>query len=216
MRRPGGGGSSKGKNEWGTSNVRAVIDCNLCSKQRCIFSMKRLGRSALKRLRGVLENVQYVCGSPLFDPDVSEGDEEVQMLRNEVYTKPKLDCGMDMETQFFSCVAGGRRTEVCGVCGLDEYDLLCPPEEDVLQYSKVFSICTACKTLGRGFPHSKKRPSGGRRGSGPAPKRRGRGRGRGRSGDSARGGDEEIEFETGAEEEIEEEDTAEDLSEESE
>ena len=47
-------------------------------------------------------------------------------------------------------------------------------------------------------------------------KGRGRGRGRGRSGDSARGGDEEIEFETGAEEEIEEEDTAEDLSEESE
>ncbi len=126
--------------------------------------------------------------------------EEGHLLAVKLHTKPGLDCGVPMESQFFTCSLAGRDTNICGVCGLAEAELLEPPPSLLNTFSKVWQLCTDCKAAGHEFPHGKKKAnadavtgaaekkrkrqerSAGSKASGSASaSSRGRGRGRGSS-----------------------------------
>lgn len=44
-------------------NVRAVVNCTLCSKPRCIYAKKNLAVRESRMLRRSIEKQQFICGA---------------------------------------------------------------------------------------------------------------------------------------------------------
>ena len=53
--------------------------------------------------------------------------------------------------QFFTTNIAGRSTDICGLCGLDEYELEQPPAEMLSLYALVQPTCSKCRAEGKGF-----------------------------------------------------------------
>jgi hypothetical protein len=82
------GGRVRGGNSVSSSNVGAVVMCQNCSKQRCVFSAAGLQPEQRTLMKAALADAMYVCGGPL----VPEDHELHEVLR----TKDGLTCCTDM------------------------------------------------------------------------------------------------------------------------
>jgi hypothetical protein len=100
-------------------NVGVVIQCEECSKWRCLHSKRKLHTKARRELEVLLETTLYSCGANLSTMDMGDGDP-----LGDVYARINLTCNTLIELTYYS--AGYEN--ICIQCGsteelhlLDEY-----------------------------------------------------------------------------------------------
>lgn len=122
-----------------TNYARAIITCADCSKPRVLFASKVLTPNETSVLEARLDSVIYTCGAcELFDDD--------HPLKNKVFVKSALVCGMPVEKSYYSA---GKFPLCCSWCGEVQEALLVELSQLDLGGKKGYPICTDCH--GRGL-----------------------------------------------------------------
>ena len=75
-------------------NVRDVVTCIQCNKQRCIYSEHALSNWENRELKSILHKYSFHCGC-MITPDVS-------FLLGMVFTRLELTCSSPMELPFYA------------------------------------------------------------------------------------------------------------------
>ena len=116
--------------------VRLSVLCTECIKPRCIFSESRLANDDLIKLREALEEVDYVCGSPLL--------QESHPLFAKVVVRAGLTCQDDVSAVYFSCK---KFPNVCYACGSEDPEAVPAAIKATSQAAN--PVCAACAAAGK-------------------------------------------------------------------
>ncbi|CAB4442447.1 unnamed protein product [Rhizophagus irregularis] len=124
------------------SNIRKLINCTICNKPRCIFSKNALNDKEKTSLEILLDNVIYICGSPIAP--------ETHNLYEKVYVRQKIHCSSPIEAVYFSC--RHLKTEIiCFYCG-EKNELLEPNDSLKKKFTTIYPFCQTCKSKGYNWP----------------------------------------------------------------
>ncbi|GBB99535.1 hypothetical protein RclHR1_03550015 [Rhizophagus clarus] len=113
------------------SNIRKLVNCTVCNKPRCIFSKNALSDEEKTSLEILLDNVIYICGSPITP--------EMHDLYKKVYVRQKIYCNSPIEAVYYSC----HRLKIeiiCFYCG-DENELLEPDDNLKKKFTTIYPFC---------------------------------------------------------------------------
>jgi hypothetical protein len=124
------------------SNIRKLVNCTICNKPRCIFSKCALNDEEKTSLEILLDNVIYICGSPITP--------ETHNLYEKIYIKQKIYCNSPIEAVYYSCRR--LKTEIiCFYCG-DKNELLEPDDNLKKKFTTIYPFCKICKDKGYNWP----------------------------------------------------------------
>lgn len=118
--------------------VRDIITCVDCQKPRCVYSEKSLTLYQEYRLRGIKDDIWYVCGDSL--------GEDLPFI-----TKHAISCSSPIETPYYRN-SNCQFPPVCSHCGTAEelLDDFSEYMEDMFaKYSVVRPICERCRAAGK-------------------------------------------------------------------
>ncbi|PKY53552.1 hypothetical protein RhiirA4_547713 [Rhizophagus irregularis] len=124
------------------NHIRRFVNCTICSKPRCIFSKNMLSDNEKTSLEILLDNVIYICGSPITP--------EAHNLYEKVYIRQKIHCNSPIEAVYYSCRR--LKTEIiCFYCG--EKDGLLEPDDNLKKkFTTIYPFCQTCKNKGHNWP----------------------------------------------------------------
>lgn len=110
-------------------NVSLVIQCHECERWRLIYSKNALNFREKAELGGILEQIQYSCGSGL--QEIEHDDHSV--LRK-LFTRMNLTCSSPMEIPYYS---SNEHEPLCFHCGCEDI-----VKDDMMEDK--YPICHQC------------------------------------------------------------------------
>ena len=124
------------------NHIRRFIYCIICNKPRCIFSKNALNDNEKTSLEILLDNVIYICGSPIIP--------ETHDFYEKIYIRQKIHCSSPIEAVYYSCCR--LKTEViCFYCG--EKDGLLESDDSLKKkFATIYPFCQTCKSKGYNWP----------------------------------------------------------------
>ena len=93
-------------------NVTLIIQCHECEKWRLIYSKATLTPQEKVELGGILEEIQYSCGSGL-----QEIEHDDRSVLQKVFTRTNLTCSSPIELPYYS---NNIHEPLCFHCGSEE------------------------------------------------------------------------------------------------
>ena len=118
-------------------NVRDVVTCIQCNKQRCIYSEHALSNWENRELKSILHKYSFHCGC-MITPDVS-------FLLGMVFTRLELTCSSPMELPFYANTKIYVQKDICYCIrkGVQE------DKELKKQFKTILPLCLSCKEKGK-------------------------------------------------------------------
>lgn len=76
-----------------SAKVRSFVICKECGKRRCVYCKQRLNVTQVRALDRCSEELDYVCGSPLFPTE--------NAFHAELFVRENLECQAPIETSYY-------------------------------------------------------------------------------------------------------------------
>ena len=136
--------------KWAACNVRETINCETCTKPRCLFSKTKISEEDRQQIEKKGEANQYICGHLLFPTS----DTSHRLKDSTIVQRINLTCADAVEKEYYNPLDSKRshfQTEtICALCTSKE-EILFQADLEKLNVTEGYPclpLCQACNKSG--------------------------------------------------------------------